>query len=81
VETSPVAEYLSRLSPSEREELEVKAIKEARRLPVEGYQRATTAKNADLAQHYRQVMLEQYLKRAIGSDVAFAGNHVTQKPN
>jgi hypothetical protein len=79
VETSPVEEYLSRLSASEREELEAKAIKQARRLPAEGYQRATTARNADLAQYYLLVMLEQYLRPLIGADAALANHRVTQE--
>ena len=79
VETSPVEEYLSRLSPAEREELEVKAIKEAHRVPAAGYRRATASRNADMAQYYRQVMLEQYLRPLIGADAALANHRVTQE--
>jgi len=79
VETSPVVDYLSRLSASEREELEAKAVSEARGLPAEGYRRATEARNSKRAQHYRQVIVEQYVRQARGSDAAFAGSRVTQE--
>ena len=81
VEKSPVAEYLSRLSASDRAELEAKAILQARGLPATGYRRATAAGNHDRAEHYRQVMLEQYLTQVIKADTAIAGGHVTQTSN
>lgn len=81
VEKSPVADYLSRLSASDRAELEAKAILQARGLPATGYRRATAAGNHDRAEHYRQVMLEQYLTQVIKADPAIAGGHVTQTSN
>lgn len=79
VETSPVADYLSRLSASEREELETRAVSDARGLPAEGYRRAMEAGNPELAQHYRQVIVEQYVTRTMKSDAAFANGFVTQE--
>jgi len=67
VENSPASEYLSRLSASERDELEAKAIGQARGLPAEGYRRAITAGNAGLAQHYRQVITSQHIQGLLNS--------------
>jgi len=62
-EKSPVTEHLSRLSESEREDLEAKALSQARGVAAEGYRRATVAGNAGLIQHYRQIIVEQYLRK------------------
>ena len=40
----------------------------ARRVPAEGYRRATAAGNAEVAEHYRQVIVEQYLRDVVGTD-------------
>ena len=60
---SPVAEYLARLSTSERAELEAEAILQARGVAAAGYQRATASDKASLAQQYREVIIEQHLRR------------------
>ena len=60
---SPEVEYLSRLSAAEWAELETAAISQARGLAAEGYRRATTARNANLAEHYRRVIVRQYVRK------------------
>jgi len=79
VEGSPVLDYLARLTPSAREELEAKAISGARGLAAEGYRRAMAAGKTELAQHYRQVMVEQYLRDAIPTDANHGSHRVTQE--
>ncbi len=80
VETSHAMQYLSGLSPSAREELEAKAMKHARRVPADGFHRATAAGKAEVADQYRQVILEQYVREIIGIDSESAGNRVTAEP-
>ena len=60
---SPVAEYLAQLSTSERAELEAEAILQARGVAAAGYQRAIASDKAALAQEYREVIIEQHLRR------------------
>lgn len=79
VEPRPALEYLSRLSASEREELEAKAMMHARRLAVEGYERATAAGNVEVAAHYRQVILDQYLREVLRGQGETASGRVTQE--
>lgn len=77
VETSHAAQYLSQLSPSDREQLEAKAMMHARRVPADGFQRATAAGNAEVAEYYRQVIMEQYVREMISPDRECASNCVT----
>jgi hypothetical protein len=62
-ESSVVTQYLSQLPASERAELEGKALLQAHGLPAEEYWRATMAGNTGLAQHYRDVIVKQHLRR------------------
>jgi hypothetical protein len=73
-----VTKYLSRLSESELGELEAKALSQACGMTADGYRRATAAGNLALAKHYRQVILEQYVRRTMASDASLAGTDVTQ---
>jgi hypothetical protein len=65
VEQLPFAEYLTRLSSTERRELEELAITNAHRIPAAGYQRAVATGNDSLASHYRQVIVEQHLRETL----------------
>ena len=69
-------EYLSRLSDSQRQTLEAEALKRARRVPAEGYRRALTAGNDQLAQYYSEVMVDQYLSEMFDMDSVNADNRV-----
>lgn len=77
-ETPWATQFLSGLSPAEREELEAKAMQSAHRVPAAGYRRATAAGNAEVAEHYRQVIVEQYLRSLGDGHSETAGDRVTQ---
>ena len=62
VEHSPFAEYLAELTTSQRSALEEHALANARGLAADGYRRALKSGHGQLAQHYRQVILEQHLR-------------------
>lgn len=70
VEPSPAAQFLSRLSPAERSELEQKALSESRGIAADGYRRAVAAGNEALANHYREVIVEQHLRQALVAKAA-----------
>jgi hypothetical protein len=70
VEHQPFTEYLSRLSSAERSELEQNAISQSRGLPADGYRRALESGNEQLAEDYRQVILQQHLRATLGAIAA-----------
>jgi hypothetical protein len=74
------ADYLSRLSASERGELEAKAIAQARVVPADGYRRAVAEGNSERVEHYRQVILKQYIEEVVQANTAVAEGYVTQQP-
>ena len=80
VEPSPITEILSNLSPSERAELEASAILQARGIAVDGYRRALAANNTSLAEEYRRIILEQYLRQSAKQKALHVDNCVTEKP-
>ena len=70
VEHQPFTEYLSRLSSAERSELEQNAISQSRGLPADGYRRALESGNEQLAEDYRQVILQQHLRATLAAIAA-----------
>lgn len=78
VETSRAIEHLSSMSVPEREALEASAMAQAHRVLAEGYRRALAAGKAEVADQYRQVIVEQYLRDVIDPKQYAAQISVTQ---
>lgn len=57
--------YLAKLSPQERESLEVVAFEQADSFHLGGYERAKTAKNSRLLNEYRNVIVESHVRRLL----------------
>ena len=61
-----IRDYLAKLSPQERESIEVVAFEQADSFQLGGYERARTAKNSRLLSEYRNVIVESYARRLLG---------------
>ena len=62
-----IRDYLAKLSPQERESLEVVAFEQADSFQLGGYERAKTAENSRLLSEYRNVIVEAHVRRLLGS--------------
>ena len=71
VETSRATEYLSAMPSRRREELEDCGDRPAHRVLAEGYQRALAAGKAEVAEQYRQVIVEQYLRETLQTEFGY----------
>jgi hypothetical protein len=61
-----IRDYLAKLSPQERESLEVVAFNQADSLQLGGYERAKTYENPRLMNEYRNLIVESYARRLLG---------------